>query len=57
MAKWFWKRWWDFSALGSPARSVSRRVAIHYFFMPLPPQKRPWAQNLKGCNMAMIFWD
>ena len=40
MAKWLWKQFWDFLALGGPARSVSRRVvklAIpHYYSAPLP---------------------
>ena len=26
MGKWFWKRKWNYSALDSPAKSVSRRV-------------------------------
>ena len=52
--KWLWERVWDFSALGDPTSSVSRRVVkltvSHYYSAPLPLQKeRLWGRNPKPC--------
>ena len=42
LVKWLWERVWDFSALGGPTSSVSRRVVkltvSHYYSVPLPLQ-------------------
>ena len=41
---------WDFSALGSPTSSVSRRVVkltiSHYYSAPLPVQKRGYGDEI-----------
>ena len=51
MAKWLWKQKWDFSALGGPTRSISRRVvklAIpHYYSGYCHPQKRKLQTSLQ----------
>ena len=43
LVKWLWERVWDFSALGGPTSSVSRRVVKlatpHYYSVPLPLQR------------------
>ena len=40
LVKWLWERVWDFSALGGPTTSISRRVVKltipHYYLGPLP---------------------
>ena len=47
---WLWKRVWDFSALGGPTSSVSRRVVkltvSHYYSAPLPLQKRGYGDEI-----------
>ena len=48
--KWLWEQVWDFSALGGPTNSVSRRVVkltvSHYYLVPLPLQKRGYGDEI-----------
>ena len=52
LVKWLWERVWDFSALGSPTSSVSRRVVkltvSHYYSAPLPLQKRGYGDEIQN---------
>ena len=56
--KWLWERVWDFSALGGPTSSVSRRVVkltiSHYYSVPLPLQKRGYGDEIQNPVMFMI---
>ena len=55
---WLWERVWDFSALGGPTSSVSRRVVkltiSHYYLVPLPLQKRGYGDEIQKPVMFMI---
>ena len=54
MAKWLeiWKQWWDILALGSPARSISRRVGCSSLLIcTIATLKEAWAPNLKACHV------
>ena len=52
LVKWLWERVWDFSALGGPTSSVSRRVVkltvSHYYSVPLPLQKRGYGDEIRN---------
>ena len=52
LVKWLWERVWDFSALGGPTSSVSRRVVkltvSHYYSVPLPLQKRGYGDEIQN---------
>ena len=53
-----WERVWDFSALGGPTSSVSRRVVnftvSHYYSAPLPLQKRGYGDEIRNPVVFMI---
>ena len=58
LVKWLWERVWDFSALGGPTSSVSRRVVkltiSHYYLVPLPLQKRGYGDEIRNPVVFMI---
>ena len=58
LVKWLWEQVWDFSALGGPTSSVSRRVVkltiSHYYSAPLPLQKRGYGDEIRNPVMFMI---
>ena len=58
LVKWLWERVWDFSALGGPTSSVSRRVVkltvSHYYSVPLPLQKRGYGDEIRNPVVFMI---
>ena len=58
LVKWLWERVWNFSALGSPTSSVSRRVVKlifpHYNLVPLPLQKRGYGDKIRNFVVFMI---
>ena len=49
---------WDFSALGGPTSSVSRRMVkltvSHYYSVPLPLQKRGYGDEIRNPVVFMI---
>ena len=58
LVKWLWERVWDFSVLGGPTSSVSRRVVkltvSHYYSVPLPLQKRGYGDEIRNPVVFMI---
>ena len=56
--KWLWEQVWDFSALGGPTSSISRRVVkltvSRYYSAPLPLQKRGYGDEIRNPVMFMI---
>ena len=58
LVKWLWERVWDFSALGGPTSSISRRVVkltiSHYYSVPLPLKKRGYGDEIRNPVVFMI---
>ena len=56
LGKMVWERVWDFSALGGPTSSVSRRVVkltvSHYYSVPLPLQKRGYGDEIRNLSCS-----
>ena len=50
LVKWLWEQVWDFSALGGPTSSASRRVVKlavpHYYSALLPIKKRGYGDEI-----------